>query len=238
MNEELIKGQKDNSLTINYNKWIFDNISPYIGDKVMDVGAGRGNFLNYLLDRKTVVAIDILDVFIDNLYHLKGSKNNVHIFKYDIQDERIIQIVQNFCLDTVICNNVLEHVRDDRKALNNIYKILHNNGSLILVLPAFQCLYSNWDTAVGHFRRYDYKDIKAKLLEVGFKICVNFYMNIVGFLGWFFNGRILMNTPMKSSCVEKQAIFFDRYIVKSLRKLEELFPPMFGLSLIIVAQPV
>jgi len=237
MYEEIIKGQADNSLTINYNKWIFDCICPYIGNRVMDVGAGSGNFLPYLLNRELIVAIDVLDIFIDNLRRSCGSQSNVYIFKCDIQDDNIMQVSSRYNIDTVICNNVLEHVRDDLNALKNIHKILNNRGNLILVLPAFRFLYSKWDKSVGHFRRYDFKDIKEKLTISSFSIQKNFYMNVVGLFGWFLNGKILRNTPTKSCLVRRQAVFFDRYIVRPLRKLETICRPPFGQSLIIIAKP-
>ena len=236
--DEIIKAQRDNSLTVNYNKWIFDSICPYIGNRVMDVGAGSGNFLPYLLNRELIVAIDVLDIFIDNLHRSYGSQKNIYIFKCDIQADNLIQISSPYNIDTVICNNVLEHIRDDLRALNNIHKVLNKRGNLILVLPAFQFLYSKWDKSVGHFRRYSYKDIKTKLTKANFTIQVNFYMNMVGFFGWFLNGKILRNTPAKSCFVERQAIFFDRYIVKPLRKIESVFHPLFGQSLIIIARPI
>lgn len=129
-------------------------------------------------------------------------------------------------------------MQDDLRALNNVHKILKNKGNLILVLPAFQFLYSKWDRAVGHFRRYDFKDIKEKLTTTDFSIQVNFYINAIGLLGWFLNGKILGNTPTKSCLVERQAIFFDRYIVSPLRKIESICHPPFGQSLIIIAKPI
>lgn len=235
---EIIKAQKDNSLTINYNKWVFENIRPYLGDRIIDIGAGLGNFLPYLLNKELIITIDVLDIFIDNLRRQYGSHANVRIFKCDIQDDNIIQIAHPYNIDTVICNNVLEHVRDDLIALKNINAILNNKGNLILVLPAFQLLYSRWDKAIGHFRRYNYKDIKDKLNEANFDIQANFYMNIMGFFGWFLNGKILRNTPTKSSLVERQAVFFDRYLVNPLRRLESIFHPWFGQSLIVIAKPM
>jgi hypothetical protein len=129
-------------------------------------------------------------------------------------------------------------VQDDLKALNNFHKILHGAGNLVLILPAFQCLYSKWDKSVGHFRRYEFKEIKEKLTAANFSLQVNFYMNILGFFAWFINGRILGNTPNTGYLIEEQAVFFDRYIVKGLRKIERLLRPSFGQSLIVIASPL
>ncbi len=113
MYDEIIKAQKDNSLTINYNKWISDIISPYLGSRIMDVGGGMGNFLQYILDKESVVVVDVLDVFIENLHKLSCLHKNVHVFGCDIQDPSIVKIGNRYSIDSVICNNVLEHVQDD-----------------------------------------------------------------------------------------------------------------------------
>jgi SAM-dependent methyltransferase len=237
MYEVIIKAQSDNALTVNYNTWVFDNICSYTGNAVMDVGVGAGNFLKYFLNKEVVLGIDVIDFFVDNLFKSYGSYKNMHFFNCDIQDDKVIQIALPYKIDTVICNNVLEHVQDDIKALNNINKILIHNGNLILILPAFQLLYSKWDKAVGHFRRYNYKTIKEKLTESNFSIQKSFYMNMLGFFAWFINGRILKNTPVSGSIIEKQAVFFDRHMVRCLRKIENIFTPPFGQSLIVVARP-
>jgi len=238
MHEEILRAQEDNSLTLNYNKWMFDAIRPYINNRVLDVGAGMGNFLPYLADKEILVNIEILDIFIDALRNSYGTYKNIHILKYDIQDEKVISVGREYGIQTVICNNVLEHVQDDAKALRNINSILDKRGNLILILPAFKFLYSKWDKAVGHFRRYDLKDIAKKLSQAEFYIETKFYMNGLGLFAWFLNGRVLGNTPNTSGFVRKQAVFFDRYLVNYLRKFEGIFHPPFGQSLLIVARPM
>jgi len=234
---EIIKAQRDNSLTANYNQWIFDNIRSYIGSRVMDAGAGSGNFLPFLLNRELIVATDVLDEFIDMLRKKYGAYPNLHILKCDIQEDALMGDVAAYNIDTVICNNVLEHVQDDSRALKNIRAVLKGKGNLILVLPAFQYLYSKWDKAIGHFRRYNRREIKDKLAEAGFRMHAGFYMNMLGFFGWFLNGKILRNTPARDILIEEQAVFFDRYLVNPLKKIESIFRPCFGQSLIVIAKP-
>ena len=236
MNEDIIKGQKDNALTLNYNQWIFDKISPYIGNRIVDIGSGLGNFLGYLSERELVIAVDILDIFIEHLRKTYAGCGNIHIFKCDVQSDTIVEACGQYKPDTVICNNMLEHVQDDLRALNNMRRILNDRGNLILVLPAFKLLYGKWDKSVGHYRRYSMKEIRLKLKTANFSIKKSFYINMVGFLGWFLNAKILRNTPRCYS-VEGQAIFFDRYIVKPLRKIEDKLKPPFGQSLIVIADP-
>lgn len=235
--EEIIKAQEDNSLTVNYNKWIFDNISPYVGRRVMDVGAGMGNFLPFLSDREMILAIDTMDFFIQDLNRKYSGRANVRIAKFDIQDRRVIDFAGQYNIDTVICNNVLEHVKGDQEALVNIRNIFKGEGNLVIVVPAFKLLFSDWDRSIGHFRRYTYSDIRDKLIKADFTVVSNFYMNMAGVFGWLLNGRILRNTPKKNSSVRKQAIFFDRYMVKVSRWIESKMRPPIGLSLIVIARP-
>jgi SAM-dependent methyltransferase len=237
MREDIIRAQQDNSLTKNYNKWIFDNISPFVGDRVMDVGAGLGNFIPFLSTRDLVLAIDTLDIFLNNLNKEYSSYANILIRKCDVQEDAVVSLGRECAIDTVICNNVLEHVENDLKALNNIRKILDSNGKLIIIVPAFKFLYSNWDRSVGHFRRYTHSEIKDKLRKADFTVLSNSYMNMFGVLGWFLNGRIIKNTPNKNFFVRRQAIFFDRYMVRLLRCIEAKMHPPFGLSLIVIARP-
>ena len=51
--------------------------------------------------------------------------------------------------------NVLEHIKEDKKELEEAYNKLKNNGHLIILVPAHNKLYSKFDEAIGHFRRYD-----------------------------------------------------------------------------------
>ncbi|MBU1125557.1 MAG: methyltransferase domain-containing protein [Candidatus Omnitrophica bacterium] len=237
MNEEIIKAQEDNARTPNYNKWILESILPYVGTRILDVGAGQGNFLPYFLQKEFLLATDILDVFVEKLTVTYSLRTNVKVCKADIQNEEFIEIARRYYVDTVICNNVLEHVQDDQKALRNISAMLPpgGRGNLILVLPAFQILYSRWDRAVGHFRRYDFSDIQSKLQKEGFSIKRSFYMNCIGFFAWFVNGKILHNTPYTGAFIKEQVLLFDRYMVKPLRFMERIIPPAFGQTLVIIA---
>jgi ubiquinone/menaquinone biosynthesis C-methylase UbiE len=66
--------------------------------------------------------------------------------------------------DVLIASDVLEHIKDEDKALREWYRILKPGGTLIIFVPAFQFLWSNHDEVNRHFRRYS-KSALVKILE-------------------------------------------------------------------------
>lgn len=66
--------------------------------------------------------------------------------------------------------NVLEHIKDDDKALAEVNKILNNQGILIIEVPSGKFLYDEYDRKLLHYRRYNMQEIEKKLIKAGFKI--------------------------------------------------------------------
>lgn len=76
---------------------------------------------------------------------------------------------QNKSFDLVTLLDVLEHT-DERKTLEEINRILKPNGYLLVTVPAFQWLWSNWDVVLHHKRRYTAQNLKKKLVQQGFRV--------------------------------------------------------------------
>jgi SAM-dependent methyltransferase len=93
--------------------------------------------------------------------------------------------------DTIICLNVLEHVREDRHSLATLYQLLQPGGRLILLVPALPMIYGTLDRALGHFRRYTPAELRRKYAEAGFRMRHLEYFNLAGIPGWWFTGRVL-----------------------------------------------
>lgn len=71
--------------------------------------------------------------------------------------------------DLIILLDVLEHT-DDVKCINEIYRVLASNGYLIITVPSFTWLWSQWDVVLEHKRRYKKHELMSKLELGGFKI--------------------------------------------------------------------
>jgi SAM-dependent methyltransferase len=66
--------------------------------------------------------------------------------------------------------NVLEHIEDDKAALEQTFRILRPGGIAVIEVPAGPHLYDTYDKALKHFRRYDLNDLTSKLRNVGFTV--------------------------------------------------------------------
>lgn len=59
------------------------------------------------------------------------------------------------CFDTILCVNVLEHIEDDATAIRRMDQILAADGHTLILVPAHQWLYGEYDRLDGHYRRYN-----------------------------------------------------------------------------------
>ena len=213
----------------NYNRWIHRTISPYIGSDILEIGCGVGAMTGFFINKRLVVGTDISMKNIRKIRKRFGRRSNFSVFNHDIS--KGMGPLRRFTFDTVLCINVLEHIKDDIAALSNSGKLLSRKGRLVLFLPAFQLLYGSVDRADRHYRRYDRKSISKKLKKAGFSIEKMFFMNLPGFFGWYYHSRIL-----KASLHPKRDIsLFDR-LVPVFSFFENIIRPPFGLSLVVVAK--
>lgn len=217
------------SLTHNYNIWIIELFAPYIGHQILEVGCGMGNLSFYLQHFGDLSCVDISDLY---LAHMKIDYPNLHFYQFDIVDERI-KSLKDKKFDTIICVNVLEHIENDKKALQNMFEILQPGGRLLLYVPAGRFLYGSIDKNLSHFRRYDKKSLERLLIEVGFKIEKLYFSNFIGMFGWFLNGKIKHQKKLSYW----QILLFDKF-VPLLKKIEKRFPPNFGLSLVVIGSKI
>lgn len=71
-------------------------------------------------------------------------------------------------LDCVICSEVLEHIEKDGEVLKEMNRVLERGGSLFLTCPIQQRYFGFDDQYVGHFRRYEVKELVEELKKNGF----------------------------------------------------------------------
>jgi len=213
-----------------YNTWITTRIAPYIGDRVLEAGAGIGNITAHLLNRELIVAADNNDMYLKRLAAAFANNPNVHTTALDLEDTQELLKLGNHRLDTVICVNVIEHLRDDHQVLRDFFEILEPGGRAIILAPNGRWLYGTIDQGLDHYRRYDRSELKTKMENVGFVVEEIFGLNRVAPPFWFLNGRILRRTSVPSG----QVRFFDRLV--PLVKLVDRILPIPPLSIIAIGR--
>ncbi len=215
----------------NYRGWMFRQIEPFIGRRILEIGAGIGNFTNLMLDRELVVAADVYRPCVEYLQKRFADQPHVLPKHLDVADPATMALGR-YDLDTVVCLNVLEHVEDDRGALSHMFSVLRSGGCLVLLVPAFQFLFGTVDSSLGHHRRYTKPPLMEKMRQTGFTIEKVFYMNIIGMAGWFLNNRVFKRTEESP----RQIALFDRLIAPVAERAEKIVQPPIGLSLIAIGR--
>lgn len=167
----------------------FSFIEPYLGNCILDVGCGIGTFTEFLARKSPTIGIDISQRCVAEAKSKLKNIKTVEVFQYDIESEAVLEL-RHLNVDTIVCFDVLEHV-DERRALKNMHDILNENGKLILKVPACRFLYNVLDVNLGHKCRYNKNQLNRLLQNHGFKIEQQYFINILGMLGWFFYGKIL-----------------------------------------------
>jgi SAM-dependent methyltransferase len=209
-----------------YNKWILQMSRKYLGKNVLEVGAGIGNFTGLLSKDHKVTAVEINS---DYLKYLNKNFKNVSSGFGDIEKGRLFFNKKQF--DSIICFNVLEHIKDDLKALMNMYKLLVPGGHLIVIVPAHKLLFSDFDKNLGHFRRYNIAETQLKMKDAGFNIISIRYLNWVSAIGWFIFLKLTKNPVMPGREVKIFGL-----IGPFLLSIEKFITFPFGLSVYCVAQ--
>jgi len=174
-----------------FTKWMADTIRPYLGERVLEIGAGIGNLTSNLVPRTEYWASDINPHYLDRLKKLKQTRPYLQVQYTDASAGDTYPEEQ---FDTVICLNVVEHLEDDVKALRNIRRSLQKNGRAIILVPNEPGLYGSLDRVLGHYRRYTKQQLQEVCERAGFRVETILKFNRIGAPGWWWNGRVLKKT--------------------------------------------
>lgn len=181
--------------TPRFNRWLASVVSPYLGSRVLELGAGIGNLTLHLArNRKAYYATDIDAEHLGRLQCRFQERPNIHTGKCDLEHAPDFERLRPANVDSVICLNVLEHVADDLQALRNIRSVLEPGGRAVILVPEGQRLYGSLDRVLGHFRRYSEEELRSKLTAAGFSVERILLFNRVTRPGWYLNGTILKRT--------------------------------------------
>ena len=212
----------------NYCQWILRYFAPYLGRRIVEIGAGSGTFSQLLLDRKDTAQLVLFEAAANLLPLLRGRFTDPRV---QLQWGPFDSSVLTHSPDSVVLVNVLEHIRDDDLLLSQIYSSLRKGGSLLLFVPACKWNYGTLDEAFDHYRRYTGPELERKIHKAGFRLERRRYINLMGIVSWFLAGKVLRQKTIKAS----QVRWYDRWIIPWSFKLEELCAPPAGQSLLAVA---
>jgi glycosyltransferase involved in cell wall biosynthesis len=172
-----------------FTRWMADVIRPFIGERVLEIGAGTGNLTVQLIPRKLYWASDINPHYLTYLENLIPDHPYLRVGYTDGEKHDSFPHEEKF--DTVICLNVVEHLENDFGALRNIFDALEENGRAIVLVPCGPAMYGTLDKVLGHYRRYTKPQFMDLAVRAGFQVEALLSFNRFGSPAWYLNGRLL-----------------------------------------------
>ena len=212
-----------------YQQWILDSISPYLGTKVLEVGAGSGNFTRLLLNKPGLELTAIEPSA--NMYPMLAEVQTINtgLCTANAPLAALASEMQGK-FDSVLYINVLEHIENDALELSLACQVLKPGGKLIVFVPALAFLFSHFDTLIGHYRRYHRPALADLTVAAGFAIDRLHYFDIAGILPWYINFTLMKNAGIPGSVA-----VYDSMVVPVMRRLEAVVRPPVGKNLLLIA---
>jgi len=202
-------------------------LTPFIHGHVLEVGAGIGSSTLALstcsytswtcLEPDPELAMQLSDML------KKGRVSG----QYKVIDGSLEEITVREYYDTILYIDVLEHIKDDLVEIQNATQLLSDVGTLIILGPAHQWLFSEFDNAIGHYRRYNKRTL-MQLIPKELNLIKIRYLDSVGLFASLAN-RTIMHKSMPS---KDQIEIWDRIMVPYSRIIDPLLLFKMGKSVL------
>jgi len=219
------------SRATNWKAYVARQLSPFIRGRVLEVGAGIGSNIVGLMNRNVT---DWLALEPDRRQAeeiASGVRNGTLPSTCRVLTGTIDEVPPQERFDAILYIDVLEHIEDDRGEAAKATRLLAPGGHMIILGPAHQFLYSPFDRAIGHFRRYNLATL-SRLTPPDCRVTAAFMLDSIGFLASLAN-RLILRSSMPTRA---QITTWDKVIVPLSQLLDPLSRFRFGKSAVIVWQ--
>ena len=190
----------------NWKSYWSRRIKSFIVGDVLEVGAGIGSNTSYL-DQKLSGRWVCLEPDSNLISLIHENLARVRHRKYEVVCGTLKKVdAERF--DTIIYIDVLEHIENDVVELETASKLLRAGGRLIVLSPAHKFLFTPFDAAIGHYRRYNTSTLRS-LTPLGLDLERIFYLDSVG-MALSFANRLILKQSMPR---KEQLRFWDRCVI-------------------------
>ncbi len=210
----------------NWKSYWSSRIRPFINGDILEVGAGIGAntpYLDHGGNRRWVCLEP--DSNLATRLTLNLGKTGVGR-EYEIVCGTVQQL-ESGRFDTILYIDVLEHIENDREELEAASTLLRDGGRLIVLSPAHQQLFTPFDAAIGHFRRYN-RSMLQNISTSHLRLEAVWYLDSAGLLLSVANLLFLH----RSKPTKGQLAFWDRCMVPVSRVVDRCFLSSVGKSIV------
>ena len=213
----------------NWKAYWAGTISRYVGRRVLAVGAGTGSTIKLLCTQRQErwLSLEPDAELADRMQRRRAEGDFPRTVA--IKVGRVADLTPADQFDTVLYIDVLEHIEDDRLELERAAMHVSSGGYIVVLAPAHQSLFTPFDAAVGHFRRYSRKCL-LDLTPSGLTPVLARYLDSVGLLASLGN-RLFLKSSMPT---HGQIKLWDSALVRASRVLDPLTFRRVGKSILIV----
>jgi len=211
--------------------WMFEQFAPYVRGRVVEVGAGIGTFSQRLLDHGVdeLLLLEPEPACVDRLRSRFEGLDAVTVTDELLPEAPSVR-ERAGSVDFVLCQNVLEHIADERASVQALADSLAPGGVLSLLLPAHPRLYGRLDRLYGHERRYTRAHLRGVVEGAGLEVLDLHSFNALGILGWIAKSRV------GEATLDPRSLRAYERILPFWRPVERRLRLPIGLSLVVHAR--
>ena len=151
------------------------------GTSILNAGAASGVSSKWMSALGSVVSLENEPLFVARLREQQMDTIEASVDDIPLSDN-IFEVVCAF--------DVIEHVKDDRKAVEELIRVCKPGGLVLLAVPAFNSIRGNHDIVNGHYRRYTLSRLKALLAQQPVTNLYSSYFNTILFIPIFLYRKI------------------------------------------------
>jgi SAM-dependent methyltransferase len=216
---------------VNWKTYLTGQIRPFLGRDVLEVGAGLGATSRGLCSTQqdSWTALEPDPALAAKAQ--QSARDGSMPASYEIRTGTTANLAAAEHFDSIIYIDVLEHIDRDADELRVASNHLRARGHLIVLSPAHQWLFSPFDRAIGHYRRYDHNTLSA-VGPPNLELVRLRYLDSIGMLASLAN-RALLRQSLPTG---RQIAVWDRMMVPVSRIVDPLLAFKAGKSILAVWQ--
>jgi 2-polyprenyl-3-methyl-5-hydroxy-6-metoxy-1,4-benzoquinol methylase len=211
----------------NWKRYLRDLTAPYLRGDVLEVGGGIGE-TSCAFRSEHQRSWTALEPDAGLASRLRARVSGLPA-RVRVVSGTVAAIQARPLFDCIIYIDVLEHIERDRDELHAAADRLKPGGTIVVMSPAHQSLFSPFDAAIGHFRRYNRKQLQ-QLTPDGTRLISMRYLDAVGLVLTVAN-RLLVRS---ASPTVEQVLVWDRFCIPLARRVDPLFAGRLGKSILAV----